>query len=243
MQENFISHLIELRQRLIKSILVVGIVFISLVYWASDIYKIFIYPLQKLLPANSQIVFSDVTGSFLIPIKITLMCSLLISLPWVLYQMWKFIAPALYTKERRLIVPVILSSYILFWLGILFVHFFVLPMAFKFLIAYSSSTNTPMLTSANEYLDFVLQLLLTFGIIFEIPILVIILTKIGVVDINKLQKIRPYIIVGAFVVAAIFTPPDPISQIVMAIPICLLYELGIMIAKYINISSIISEQS
>jgi len=231
MQETFISHLTELRKSLIRAFSIVLILFFSLVYWASDVYSIFVQPLKKLLPATSQIVFNDVTGAFLVPLKITFLLALLIALPWVLYQIWSFIAPGLYKHERQLVIPLVLSSYILFWIGLLFVYYLVLPMIFKFLVGYSNATHTAMFTSASEYVDFVLQMFISFGMIFEIPVAIFILVKVKVISIVNLYKIRPYMIVGAFIIAAIFTPPDPFSQIMMAIPICLLYELGIIVAK------------
>jgi sec-independent protein translocase protein TatC len=226
-----ISHLIELRKRLVRAFSIVILLFFILVYWAPQIYNIFIYPLNKLLPANSHLVFGDVTSAFMVPIKITFLLSFMISLPWVIYQAWAFIAPGLYANEKRLILPLVLSSYILFWLGVCFVYFIILPMVFKFMVSYSTSTGTPMLTQANEYLDFVIQLFISFGVIFEIPIAIIILNKVGIVSVQQLSKIRPYVIVASFIIAAIVTPPDPFSQIMMAVPICLLYEIGLLIVK------------
>jgi sec-independent protein translocase protein TatC len=227
-----IAHLIELRSRLVKAFSAVLIIFFALVYWAGDIYNIFVNPLKTILPNGSQIVFGDVTGVFLIPLKITFFISLLIALPWVLYQIWLFVVPALYDKEKKLMLPLIISSYSLFWCGLLFVYYVILPMIFKFVIGYSKATNTAMLTQANEYLDFSLQLFISFGLIFEIPVAIFILVLMNVLSTQKLAKIRPYIIVISFIISAIVTPPDPFSQIFMAIPICLLYELGLLVAKY-----------
>ncbi len=226
-----ISHLTELRKRLIRAFALVICLFFILVHWAPQIYNLFIYPLNKLLPSNSHLVFGDVTSAFMVPIKVTFLLAFLISLPWVLYQIWAFVAPGLYNNEKKLILPLILSSYMLFWLGIFFVYFVILPMVFKFMVGYSASTGTPMLTQATEYLDFVIQLFVSFGIIFEIPVAIIILNKMGIIGTHKLSQMRPYVIVASFIIAAVITPPDPFSQILMAVPICLLYELGLLIVK------------
>ncbi len=232
-QNELVGHLLELRKRILLSFVVVLLIFLVLVYWAPQIYTLFAAPLSKKLAMipNSHMVFSDVSGSFLIPIKITFFVALVIGLPWVFYQAWAFVAPGLYNNEKKLIFPLIFSSYVFFLLGIIFVYFAVLPIIFEFLAAYSKKTDTPMLTQANEYLDFVLQMCMSFGVIFEIPIIVIILVKVQIVPVEKLYRWRPYVFVAAFVIAAVLTPPDPISQILMAIPICILYQLGIWVAK------------
>jgi sec-independent protein translocase protein TatC len=228
-----VVHLLELRKRLALAFACVFIIFLILVYWAPQIYTMFSQPLSQKLAMipNSHMVFGDVAGSFLIPIKVTFFVALIIGLPWVFYQAWAFVAPGLYQNEKKLILPLILSSYIFFLLGIAFVYFAVLPIIFEFLATYSAKTNTPMLTQANEYLDFVLQMCMSFGIVFEIPVIVIVLVRMHIVEIEKLYKLRPYVIVGAFIISAILTPPDPVSQILMAIPICVLYQLGLWVAK------------
>lgn len=228
--ENIQTHLIELRARLIKATLPLFLVFLSLVYWAPDIFKFFIAPFKAVLMGNNQLAFHDVMGSFVIPIKLTFLLSLLLVLPWVLYQIWAFIAPALYVHEKRLIIPIVGSSYMLFLIGIGFAYYVVCPMIFYFISHYNEKVGQPMFTDIGAYVDFLLNTFLSFGVIFEIPVIIFILTRMGFIHVDQLKKSRPYAIVAAFVLAAILTPPDPFSQIAMAVPICLLYELGIYVA-------------
>jgi len=234
-QESFISHLIELRSRLLHSIVAVVIVLLCLVPWAKDIYALLAAPLLKALPTGSTMIATDVTGTFLVPLKVTLMAAFLIALPYVLYQMWAFVAPGLYHHEKRLALPVIVSSVFFFALGMGFAYFFVFPIAFGFFAGYTPS-GVQMMTDIDKYLSFVLTMFIAFGITFEVPVVVVVLVRLGVVSLDKLRSIRGYVIVGAFVVGAIFTPPDVLSQAMLAVPLWLLYELGLLVARFVTVS-------
>ena len=177
---------------------------------------------------------TDVTGTFLVPLKVTLMTAFLIALPYVLYQMWAFVAPGLYHHEKRLAMPVIVSSVIFFALGMSFAYFVVFPLAFRFFAGYTPS-GVQMMTDIDKYLSFVMTMFIAFGVTFEVPIVVIVLVRLGVVSLEKLRSIRGYVIVGAFIVGAIFTPPDILSQVMLAVPLWLLYELGLLAARFISV--------
>ncbi len=234
-QESFISHLIELRSRLLRSIIAVVVVLLCLFPWAKDIYAALARPLLKALPQGSTMIATDVTGTFLVPLKVTLMAAFLIALPYVLYQMWAFVAPGLYHHEKRLAVPVIVSSVVFFALGMGFAYFIVFPVAFGFFAGYAP-TGVQMMTDIDKYLSFVLTMFIAFGITFEVPVVVVVLVRLGVVSLEKLRSIRGYVIVGAFVVGAIFTPPDVVSQVMLAVPLWLLYELGLLVARFVAVS-------
>ncbi len=234
-QESFISHLIELRSRLLRSIVAVVVVLLCLFPWAKDIYGVLARPLLKALPQGSTMIATDVTGTFLVPLKVTLMAAFLIALPYVLYQMWAFVAPGLYHHEKRLAVPVIVSSVVFFAFGMGFAYFIVFPVAFGFFAGYAP-TGVQMMTDIDKYLSFVLTMFIAFGITFEVPVVVVVLVRLGVVSLEKLRSIRGYVIVGAFVVGAIFTPPDMVSQVMLAVPLWLLYELGLLVARFVAVS-------
>ena len=234
-QETFISHLIELRSRLLRAIVAVIIVFAALFYFAKDIYAVLAQPLLRVLPQGSTMIATDVTGTFLVPLKVTLMASFLIALPYVLYQMWAFVAPGLYHHEKRLALPVIFSSVIFFALGMAFAYFIVFPIAFGFFAGYTPS-GVQMMTDIDKYLSFVLTMFVAFGITFEVPVVVVVLVRLGVVSLEKLRSIRGYVIVGAFIVGAIFTPPDVLSQVMLAVPLWLLYELGLLVARFVAVT-------
>src|SRR5262252_10814546 len=234
-QETFISHLIELRSRLLRSIVAVVVVLVALFPWAKDIYAVLARPLLKALPEGSTMIATDVTGTFLVPLKVTLMTAFLIALPYVLYQMWAFVAPGLYQHEKRLALPVIVSSMVFFALGMSFAYFIVFPIAFGFFAGYAP-VGVQMMTDIDKYLSFVLTMFIAFGITFEVPVVVVVLVRLGVVELKKLQSIRGYVIVGAFIVGAIFTPPDVLSQVMLAVPLWLLYELGLLVARFVTVS-------
>jgi sec-independent protein translocase protein TatC len=234
-QETFISHLIELRSRLLHSIVAVVVVLVCLFPWAKDIYAALAAPLLKALPRGSTMIATDVTGTFLVPLKVTLMAAFLIALPYVLYQMWAFVAPGLYQHEKRLALPVIFSSVVFFALGMAFAYFFVFPIAFGFFAGYTPA-GVQMMTDIDKYLSFVLTMFVAFGITFEVPVVVVVLVRLGVVSLDKLRSIRGYVIVGAFVVGAVFTPPDVLSQVMLAVPLWLLYELGLLIARFVAVT-------
>ncbi len=234
-QESFISHLIELRSRLLRSIVAVVVVLLCLFPWAKDIYGALALPLLKALPQGGVMIATDVTGTFLVPLKVTLMAAFLIALPYVLYQMWAFVAPGLYHHEKRLALPVIVSSVVFFAIGMGFAYFVVFPVAFRFFAGYAP-TGVQMMTDIDKYLSFVLTMFIAFGITFEVPVVVVVLVRLGVVSLEKLRSIRGYVIVGAFVVGAIFTPPDMVSQVMLAVPLWLLYELGLLVARFVAVS-------
>lgn len=231
-QDTFISHLIELRNRLIKASAAILIVFVMLfVVWPGPaaIYDFLAQPMINSLPPGSKMIATGVITPFLVPMKVTLLAAFLLSLPWVLYQVWAFVAPGLYAHEKRLVAPLVISSSLLFIFGAAFSYFFVFGQVFKFVNEFAPSSIS-VAPDIENYLDFVMTMCLAFGITFEVPIVVIVLVRMGVVTVEKLRAMRPYIIVGAFIVAAIVTPPDVMSQLFLAIPLCLLFEVGLWIA-------------
>lgn len=235
-QESFISHLVELRDRLIRALVVVLVIFLGLVNWARDIYTLLAAPMLAALPEGGQMIATDVVGAFFVPIKVTMMVSFLIALPYVLYQAWAFVAPGLYQHEKKLALPLLAASVLLFFVGMAFAYFIVFPAVFGFINAFAPE-GVAVMTDIEKYLSFVLTTFLAFGVTFEVPVVVIVLVRVGLVSVEKLKEIRPYFIVGAFIVAAIFTPPDVLSQFLLAVPMCLLYELGILMAQMIGKSS------
>jgi len=232
-QDTFISHLVELRDRLLRAILAVIAVFLCLFYWAKDLYALLAQPLLAALPAGGQMIATDVVGVFLVPVKVAFLVAFVVALPYVLYQVWAFVAPGLYANEKRLVLPLVIASSVLFLLGMAFAYFLVFPMVFKFMASVAPE-GVAWMTDIDKYLSFVLTTFIAFGVTFEVPVLVIVLVRVGVVSVEKLKDIRPYVIVGAFVVGAIFTPPDVISQVMLAVPLWLLYELGIVAARVIG---------
>ena len=233
-QETFISHLVELRDRLLRAIIAVVVVMLALFPWAKDIYAILAKPLLAVLPAGASMIATDVTGTFLVPLKVTAMAAFVIALPYVLWQAWAFVAPGLYQHEKRLALPVIVSSVIFFLIGMSFAYFFVFPVAFGFFAGYAPD-GVQMMTDIDKYLSFVLAMFLAFGLTFEVPVVVIVLVRLRVVSLEKLRAIRSYVIVGAFVIGAIFTPPDVVSQLMLAVPLWLLYELGLFLARFVSV--------
>jgi sec-independent protein translocase protein TatC len=228
----FVSHLIELRDRMIRALIAVGIAFAALMAWpgAGALYDLLAAPLVAHLPQGATLIATNVISPILVPLKITLMAAFMLALPIVLYQVWAFVAPGLYSHEKRMVLPLVVSSTILFLVGVAFCYFLVIPGMSQFiqLFAPKSITAAP---DIEQYFGFVLTLFLVFGIAFEVPIAVIVLVRIGVVSVEQLKKARGYFIVGAFIVAAVVTPPDVISQLSLAVPMCLLYEAGIIAAK------------
>lgn len=224
-----ISHLVELRTRLVRIAIGIIVVFVALFYWSSDLYRFLALPLLRSLPVNGQMIATDVTTPFFVPMKVTLMAAFLISLPNTLYQIWAFIAPGLYRHEKKLALPLIIASSILFLSGMAFAYFLVFPVVFHFINAVAPA-GVAVMTDIDKYLSFVLGMFLAFGTTFQIPIVVIVLTRFGVISIKQLKAARPYVIVGAFVIAAVVTPPDVVSQIMLAVPLWLLFEAGSVIA-------------
>jgi sec-independent protein translocase protein TatC len=230
-EETFISHLIELRDRLVKAIIGIAVVAGGLFAWPGPrrIYDFVAAPMIDALPAGSKMIATGVISPFLVPMKVTLVIAIILALPWVFYQLWAFIAPGLYAHEKRLVMPLVVSSSLLFMSGVAFCYFIVFGNVFKFIgeFAPQSIAVTP---DIENYLDFVMSMCLAFGAAFEVPVVVVILVRMGIVSVEKLKEMRRYAIVAAFVFAAIVTPPDAVSMLALAIPMCLLYELGLMLA-------------
>lgn len=230
--ENFISHLIELRTRLLHSFVALLVIFICLFPWAADLYALLAQPLLAKLPKGGQMIATDVTTPFFVPLKVVLMASFLIALPYILYQIWRFVAPGLYAHEKRLVVPLITASMLLFLCGMAFAYFGVFPVVFGFVTA-AAPQGVAVMTDIDKYLSFVLSMFVAFGVAFQVPVVVVLLVKMKMVTTAKLREIRPYVIVGAFVIGAIFTPPDVVSQFMLALPLWLLYEAGIVVAGWL----------
>ena len=225
---SLISHLIELRSRLLKMVLSVVIVFLCLVYFAQDIYHWLATPLLEELPDGAQMIATDVASPFFAPFKLTMVVSFFVAIPAVLYQVWAFVAPGLYRNEKKLVLPLLLSSTLLFYAGIAFAYYVVFPLAFPFFIQYAPEGVT-ISTDISAYLNFVLKLFFAFGLAFEIPVAVILMCWMGVTDAKSLRAKRPYVIVAAFVIGMLLTPPDVISQTLLAVPMWILFEFGVLI--------------
>ncbi|CAH2932008.1 MAG: Twin-arginine translocation protein TatC [uncultured Paraburkholderia sp.] len=232
-EETFISHLVELRDRIIRAGLAVIVVFVGLVYWAPDIFRLLARPLMNNLPKDGKMIVTDVTGSFFVPMKVTMLVAFVIALPFVLYQIWAFVAPGLYQHEKKLVGPLVGSSYTLFLCGMAFAYFVVFPTIFRVMAHYNAPLGAEMTTDIDNYLSFVLTMFIAFGVTFEVPIVVVLLVRMNVVTLKKLKEVRPYVIVGAFVISAVVTPPDVFSQLILAIPLIVLYEAGIIAARLI----------
>jgi len=231
--ESFIAHLIELRTRLLNSVVAVLLIFICLFPWASNLYTLLARPLLSKLPKGGQMIATDVTTPFFVPLKVALMAAFLIALPYILYQIWRFVAPGLYEHEKRMVWPLIIASTILFFCGMAFAYFVVFPVVFGFITA-SAPQGVAVMTDIDKYLSFVLTMFMAFGITFQVPVAVVLLVRMGFVTVEKLREIRPYMVVGAFVIGAIFTPPDVVSQSMLAMPLWLLYEAGIVVAAWVG---------
>lgn len=232
-QDTFISHLMELRDRLLRCLIAIAVVFVCLFPWAKDLYTLLAQPLLAVLPQGGQMIATDVVGVFLVPVKVAAMVAIVITMPYLLYQMWAFVAPGLYAHEKRLVAPLVVTSSLLFFAGMSFAYFLVFPVVFKFMASIAPQ-GVAWMTDIDKYLSFVLTMFIAFGITFEVPVAVVLLVKMGVISVAKLKEIRPYVIVGAFVVGAVFTPPDVVSQLMLAFPLCLLYELGIFAAGILS---------
>lgn len=239
-QETFISHLVELRQRLVRVILALLIVCLCLLPWAREIYSVLARPLLAALPVGGQMIATDVIGPFLVPLKVTLLVAFVLVLPYVLHEAWAFVAPGLYAHEKRLVLPLVVASFLLFLVGMAFAYFLVFPMVFRFMAAIAPE-GVAWMTDIDKYFSFVLTTFIAFGVTFEVPVVVIMLVRTGMVSIEKLKLARPYVIVGAFVVGAVVTPPDVLSQVMLAVPLWALYELGIILSAFVSQSADESE--
>ena len=231
-EQPFVTHLVELRDRLIRALLAVGIAFGALCLWPgpAGLYDFLAAPLVHHLPAGTKLIATNVISPFMVPLKITLMAGFLIALPVVLYQVWAFVAPGLYSHEKKLVLPLVISSTVLFFAGVAFSYFLVIPQVSKFIQSFAPASITAA-PDIEQYLGFVLTMFIAFGCAFEVPVAVVVLARLGVVSIEKLKAFRGYFIVVAFIIAAIVTPPDIVSQLALAIPMCILYEVGIWAAR------------
>lgn len=232
-EQTFIHHLIELRDRLIRAGIGILLVFVCLVYFSNDIYNFVAMPLLSVIPEGGKMIATDVIAPFIVPIKLTLWVSFFIAIPWVLYQVWSFVAPGLYQHEKKVAFPIIFTSVLLFYLGMAFAYYAVMPVMFKFLSS-SAPNGVEIATDISKYLSTVLRLFFFFGVVFEIPIVLIILVSLRILKTESLTKKRPYIIVGIFTVSAIATPPDPFSMIIFASAALMLFEIGLYIGKRIE---------
>jgi sec-independent protein translocase protein TatC len=228
--ESFLSHLIELRDRLLRAIGALLVAFLCLVPFSKQIYAWLAQPMLAKLPAGVAMIATEVTSPFFIPIKVTLLAAVVVALPVILYQIWAFVAPGLYAHEKKLVGPLVVASTFLFLLGMAFCYFLVFPVVFGVMKTFTPE-GVSWMPDIGAYFSFVVNMFLAFGVTFEVPIAVILCVKVGIVSVAKLREIRPYVIVGAFVVAAIVTPPDMLSQLLLAVPLCLLYEAGILVAS------------
>ncbi|WP_423188063.1 twin-arginine translocase subunit TatC [Alishewanella sp. d11] len=229
--DSLLGHLLELRNRLLRCIVAVLLVFICLAYFARDIYALLAQPLLAVLPEGTSMIATDVAAPFFAPFKLTFIVAICLAIPYILFQVWQFIAPALYSKEKRLMAPLVFSSTLLFYAGIAFAYFIVFPLVFAFFTSVAPAGVT-IATDISSYLDFVLKLFFAFGLSFEIPIAILLLVWSGSVSREALAEKRPYIIVAAFILGMLLTPPDVLSQILLAIPMCLLFELGLWLSRF-----------
>jgi sec-independent protein translocase protein TatC len=225
-----ISHLLELRSRLVRAVSLVLILVLPAAYFRNDIFDALARPLIKQLPKGASLITTGVMTPFTTPFKLSIYVALFAAMPYVLYQIWAFVAPGLYRKEKRFAVPLLVSSIVLFYTGMAFAYQFVFPVLFKF-FAGATPTGVQMMPDITSYMDWAMTMFLSFGVAFEVPVAVVLLALTGIISVEKLTKARGYVIIGIFVVAAILTPPDPISQTLMAVPMWLLYELGLIMAR------------
>lgn len=231
-QDTFISHLVELRDRLLRSLVAIALVFVGLFLYpgSGPLYDFLAAPLMQALPEGAKMIATGVITPFLVPVKVTAFVALFIALPYVLYQAWAFVAPGLYAHEKKLVLPLVIASTVLFLAGVAFCYFFVFGKVFTFINSFAPQSITPA-PDIEAYFSFVLTMFLAFGVTFEIPVVVVVLARAGIVSLEHLAQARPYVIVGAFVIAAIVTPPDVVSQIMLAVPMWLLYEVGLLVAR------------
>ena len=241
--ETFISHLIELRDRIVRAGGVLLLVFVCMMPWSGQIYDFLAHPMMTALPVGAKMIATGVLTPFRVPLKVTLLAAFVVTLPWILYQAWAFVAPGLYTHEKKLVAPLVISSTILFMAGIAFCYFFVFNVVFKVINEWAPKSIN-VAPDIESYFDFALTMFIAFGLTFEVPIVVVVLVRMGLVSVAKLKELRPYIIVGAFVVAAIVTPPDATSMLMLAIPLWLLFEVGLLVAPlFVKLTTAPEEES
>lgn len=239
--DSLLGHLIELRNRLLRCVLAVLLVFVALAYFAQEIYHYLAKPLLAVLPEGSSMIATDVAAPFFAPFKLTFIVALCLAIPYILFQLWRFVAPALYRQEKRLVAPLVISSTLLFYAGISFAYFLVFPIIFTFFTSVAPEGVT-VATDISSYLDFVLKLFFAFGLSFEIPVAILLLIWSGTTTREALAEKRPYIIVGAFILGMLLTPPDVLSQILLAVPMCLLFEAGLWLSRFYQPASNLKTQ-
>ncbi len=234
-EQTLVAHLVELRSRLVRACASVLLVFVCLSPFMKQIFDYLSQPLMVALPQGAKLLAIGVIAPFMVPLKVTLFVAFCIALPYVLYQLWAFIAPGLYRKEKRLAIPIIVSSLLMFFVGMLYCYFVVFRMVFQFIAGFSPE-SVNFAPDIDSYFSFVLALFLAFGLTFEVPIIVVVLNRMGITTVEKLKKARPYMIVGAFILAAIVTPPDVLSQLLLALPLVILYQVGIWLCSVFGVS-------
>lgn len=232
-QAPLIEHLIELRTRLLRSIIAVVVIFLALYSFSNSIYAFVADPLVRMMPVGTTMIATDVTSPFLAPFKLTLMVAVFIAVPFVLYQIWAFVAPGLYKHEKKVAIPLLLSSVVLFYVGVAFAYYVVFPLLFHFFTS-TAPDNVKVMTDINAYLSFVLKLFMAFGLAFEVPVATVLLVMTGVVSVEKLKKQRGYVVIGCFVIGMLFTPPDIMSQCLLAFPMWMLFEAGLLCSHFIK---------
>jgi sec-independent protein translocase protein TatC len=231
--ENLISHLLELRDRLLKIVIALLLSILALLPFSNELYTWLASPLLEKMPAGAHMIATAVASPFLVPMKVSTLLGIVVSLPYTLYQVWAFIAPGLYVHEKKFIGPLVVVSTLLFFSGMAFAYYAVFPVLFGYITS-SAPAGVAVMTDIGSYLDFVTTLFVSFGLAFEVPIAVVMLVKFNMVNIQSLKEARPYVVVGAFIVGAILTPPDVISQVMLAVPLCLLYESGVFVARFVE---------
>lgn len=239
-QDSLVSHLVELRDRLIKVVVGVVVVVLALFPFANQLYSFMAEPLLKHLPAQSTMVAIDVASPFLTPFKLVMLAAVVVTIPWILYQVWAFVAPGLYKHERKWVLPLLASSSILFYIGMVFAYYVVFPLVFGFFTS-TTPEGVSVMTDISRYLDFVTKMFIAFGAAFEVPVLTFVLIVTGVTTAEALASARSYVIVGAFVVGMLLTPPDVISQVLLAVPVWLLFELGLVMSKLVKPKTMVSD--
>jgi sec-independent protein translocase protein TatC len=234
-EDTFISHLMELRDRLIRALLAIALMTLALTIWPGigGVYDVLAWPMIRALPEGTRMIATGVVSPIFVPLKVTILAAFMIVLPYVLYQIWAFVAPGLYEHEKRIALPLVIGSTVLFFLGIAYCYFVVFGLVFSTIQKFAPQAITPA-PDIEAYLNFVITMFLAFGITFEIPLVQLLLVRTGAVTVEKLREARSFVIVGAFVVAAIVTPPDVLSQLLLAVPMCLLYELGLIVARFVG---------
>lgn len=240
-EQGLVQHLIELRARLIRALLCVLLIFIALSFFANDLYSYAARPLIENLSAGNNMIATQVASTFLVPLKLAFFIALVISMPYLLYQVWAFIAPGLYENEKKLAIPLLISSILLFYTGFAFAYFLIFPIMFAF-FTHAAPQGVHVMTDISHYLDFIMKLLFAFGLAFEVPVLTFMLTRTGIISIESLQSKRPYIIVAAFTLGMLLTPPDVLSQVLLAVPLCLLFEVGLLMSKKLGVQATATQE-